>query len=162
MAAHRPVLCQSAKLWGIVAAPLPGNRTSRVKAAARWRIDRAWDFALQDDRLRAFTRRMREVCGEKCRGVGMSRLAKERVGFAVLDHLSQIHDQDAIGGATYDPQIMAYHQVGQRKFLLDFYQKIEQTALDGDIEPGCGFVGNNDARLQRQRPHDGQPTRLTA
>src|SRR5262249_12618827 len=46
--------------------------------------------------------------------------------------------------------------------LLQLAHQIQHLALDRDVEPGGGFIGDDERRLERQRPGDADAPGLTA
>src|SRR5271167_3585993 len=71
-------------------------RAARVKAAARWRVERARHLARENDLLAPLIGVARECCGKQRLGVGMFWCTGQGAGVAALDDLAEIHDHDRV------------------------------------------------------------------
>src|SRR6266480_2120534 len=79
---------------------------ARVKDAARRRIGRRWDVALQQDPLLASFRICDWDRGEQRLGVRHERLAVEVFGRCELDDFAQVHHGDTIGDVLDDREVV--------------------------------------------------------
>ena len=84
------------------------------------------------------------IGGQQRRGIGMFRLAIDLARRTALDDLPEIHDQDAVGHAADDIEIVADDEIGEVALALQPLQEVEQLALDSDVSP---------ARVLPRHPH---------
>jgi hypothetical protein len=72
---------------------LLGNRTERVKATPRRRIERTWNFSAQYDALAAaFANRIRDRdSGHQGMCARVKRIIEDEILFTVFDEASKIH-----------------------------------------------------------------------
>ncbi len=65
---------------------------------------------------------------------------------AQFDQIAGVHDGDAIGNVRYNGEIMRDEEHRQSEFAAKIVEQVENLLLDGDIERGRGFVGNQQLR----------------
>src|SRR4029453_2187326 len=53
-------------------------------------------------------------------------------------------------------------KVGQRELVLELLQQVDDLRLNGDVERRDGLVGDDEVRIDRQRPGDPDPLALPA
>src|SRR2546423_46612 len=70
------------------------ERAARVEATAGRRIQRARDFAADDQLVLGVVRRGRQGGREERLGVGMARVVAHLLAVADLDDLAEVHDRD--------------------------------------------------------------------
>ena len=92
--------------------------TARVELAARRRVYRARNFALQLGR-RFF--RIRVEVGnsrEQRLGIGMERLRKQFFCRRDLNNLAQLHDRNMVASVRHDGEVMGYEKKRKPQFSL--------------------------------------------
>ena len=92
----------------------------------------------------------------------MRRRREHRVRIADLDQPAEIHDADAVGDVAHDRQVVGDHQIAEPVLALQVVHQVQDLALDRDVKPGRGLVGDHQLRPQRQRPCHAHPPRLPA
>ena len=71
----------------------------------------------------------------------------ENVGLgAEFDQVAGVHDSDAIGYVRNDGEIVRDKKHRQSEFVAKVVEQVEDLLLDGDIEGGGGFVGDEELR----------------
>ena len=146
-----------------VAGALHEARAAGVEAAARRRIDRAGDVALEHDR----------VCGcgpgpgrpregrQQRRAVGVVGRV-EIVTVGRLDHLAEVHHVDLVGHPAHDVEVVGDEQVGEVELLLEVFEQVDDLGLHRHVEGGHRLVAHDQLRLEGERPGDADPLALAA
>ncbi len=81
-----------------------------MKAAAGWRIDRAWNVSGQDDTI-AFPAGRRDGNRRYQRArIRVLRARKNQFAVTYFDDHAQIHNRDPMGQMLHDGQVMADEQ----------------------------------------------------
>ncbi|MPM99548.1 hypothetical protein SDC9_146740 [bioreactor metagenome] len=62
-------------------------------------------------------------------GIGMFGICKKGGGGCDLHHLPQIQNHDSVADELHNPQVMTDEQIGQREFLLQFLEQIDDLRL---------------------------------
>ena len=91
--------------------------------------------------------------GEEAAGVGVLRRTKEVAGGGVLDDAAALHDSDVVrmwtGGLVTglgdDREVVGDEEHGQVVGAAEVREEGEDLGLDGDVEGGGGFVGDEEA-----------------
>src|SRR5215831_427663 len=73
---------------------------------------------------------------------------------SLLDLAACIHDNDALAGFGHHPEIMRDEDDRRPGFFLQLEDELEDLRLDGDIERGGRFVGDEQLRAAGQRHGD--------
>ena len=94
--------------------------------------------------------------------VGMGWVREDRLGFAHLDDLAQVHHRHAAADMAHQPQVVGDEQVGQLQALLQVHQQVDHLCLDRHVERRHRLVGDDELRLERQRPGQADPLPLAA
>ena len=87
-------------------------------------------------------------------GVRMQRLGEELLGRRLLDDPAQIHDGDVLADVAHHRQVVRDEQVGEPEILLQTHQQVENLRLDRDVERRDRLVGDDEVRLDGERPRD--------
>ena len=111
------------------------------------------------------TRRARAATGsgigdrvDQAARVRVRRPLVDVVGRADLDELAEVHDADRVGQVLDDGEVVRDDDVGQLVHPLQLAHQVEDLRLDRDVECRDGLVGDDQLRVQRERP--GQPDAL--
>ena len=64
----------------------------------------------------------------------MLRMSVDLIADARFDDFAQIHNRHSVRNVLYDGQIVGDEEVRKRELLLQFDQKIENLALNRNIE----------------------------
>ena len=86
----------------------------------------------------------------------------DRVGLALFDDPTAVHDRDPVGDAAHYPQIMRDEQQCKTQIALQVTQHIEDLSLHGYIERRNGFIADEQGWSNGQRPRDCNPLPLAA
>jgi hypothetical protein len=131
-------------------------RTARRKAAGARHL-RQWRH-LSGNRLQpAATPRQIGQCGEQHLRIGMARRREKGRAWRLLDDLPRIHHAHPGGHLRDDAQVVGDQQHARRALALQAPQKFQNLRLDGDVEGGRRFVGNQQTRIAGQRDGDHHP-----
>ncbi len=76
----------------------------------------------------------------------MLRCGKQVGQRAAFHHPPMVHDDDLVSHVGDHAQIMGDHQDGHPQFLLEIVHQFEDLGLDGHIQRGCRFVGDQQGR----------------
>lgn len=68
--------------------------------------------------------------------------AEQRVHRGLFGAASAVHDEHVVGDARHHAQVVRDHQDAQSAFLLEAGDQFEDLRLDGDVERGGRFVGD--------------------
>ena len=112
-----------------------GHRAARVKTAARRRVNWAGNIAFQD---RPFAQPgsfgVWHRNGRKQGfSVGMLGIFVKFVFGPDFNDFSQVHHGYPVADMANHAQIMGDEQIGQPKFILKFFQQVNDLGLDGNI-----------------------------
>ena len=88
--------------------------------------------------------------------VGVARVFEEGASVGGLDDASGVHHLHAVAKTGDDAEIVRDEDNGHAEFALHFADELENLGLDGDVERGGGFVGDEQLgfRDERHRDHD--------
>lgn len=87
---------------------------------------------------------------------------EDSIGFSLLDDFARAHHGDAVGHVPNNAEVVGDEEVAQTKALLQAREEIQNLRLHGDVEGRRGFVADDDARLDRKRPGNGDALALSA
>ncbi len=82
---------------------------------------------------------------------------EDAVGRALFHHLAAIHDHDPVGHLGDDAHVVGDEDHGHAHLVLQQSDQRQYLCLDGDVERGRGLVGDEQARLARERHRDHDP-----
>ena len=100
--------------------------------------------------------------GEKALRVVRLRVGEDLVRLSLLDDFARAHDGDAVGHVPNDAEVVRDEEVAQTEALLQARQEIQNLRLHGDVEGRRGFVADDEPRLHRERPGNGDALALSA
>ena len=148
--------CNFLKLGKLLRADTLSDRAARVETATGRRIQRRRRIASEDDALAGLLDiRIGHRHGRQQRlRVRMVRLAIERLPVRNLDHLTQIHNGNAIGDVLYDGQVVCDKQIRGTELVLQFLEQVQNLGLNGHIQSGYRLV-TDDADRRRTRADSG-------
>ena len=92
----------------------------------------------------------------------MVRLTIERLPVRNLNHLTQIHNGNAIGDVLYDGQVVGDKQIRGTELVLQFLEQVQNLGLNGNIQSGNRLVADNQLGLQRKSAGNADTLTLTA
>ena len=81
----------------------------------------------------------------------MPRVLVELPGGGHLDNLTAIHHQDPAAALGDHPEVVGDQDESHVPLLLEALDLLHHLGLHGDIQSGCGFVGNDHFRVAGQR-----------
>ncbi len=79
---------------------------------------------------------------EKGTGVGVLGGAEKFFNGALLDEFSFEHNQNTIGKIGDDAEVVGDEEDGHAELITEIAKEIENLGLDGDIEGGGRFIGD--------------------
>ena len=87
----------------------------------------------------------------------------EEVGLGADFHGSaEIHHDDVVGHVLDHRQVVADEEIGKAEPFLKIDQKVQDLALDREVEGGDGFIQHQHLRFQHQRASNGNALALAA
>ena len=78
-------------------------------------------------------------------------------GGALLDDPAEVEDGNALAGLRHEPEVVADEHDGQRPFLAQREQEIEDLGLNGHVEGGGRLVGDDEIRFRAERRREHHP-----
>lgn len=100
--------------------------------------------------------------GQQALGIGVLRPAEQQ-GAPVLFHAAPLaHDRHVIRQAAHDIQVMGDEQQSHAHFLLQLLQQLQDLRLNGHVEGGGGFVGDQQLGPGQHRHGDHHPLAFAA
>ena len=114
---------------------------------------------------------MRSRCGvrigdrhgrEQRLGVRVDRPLVELLRRRELDDLAEVHHRDAVGDVADDAEVVGDEDVGQRELVLEVVEQVDDLGLDRHVERRDGLVGDDQARVERERARDADALALAA
>src|SRR6476646_5784579 len=139
MAGRRVTWGDLSESWPRSAAELHDVRTARVEAAAGRRVAGAWHIADQRKKLSLACSHFRNG-GEQRLRVGMARRRKQGASVPNLDDLSQMHRRDPVADVPDNAEVVRDEQIGERQFVSQILEQVEDLRLDRDVERGHRLV----------------------
>ena len=89
-------------------------------------------------------------------------VAVEVFGGRHLADLAGVHDADAVGVSGDDSEVVGDHEERRPELLGEVFHQLEDLGLDGDVERGRGFVGDQEARVAAEGDGDHDALSLSA
>src|SRR4029434_8607131 len=132
-----------------------GERTARMEAAARRRGQWTRDLTGKDHFFALFIGVRRQGCGEEALAIRMEWFYPQLLAGGEFDNFAEIHDCHRGAQVQDGGQVMCNEQIADTKLLLEILQQIHNLGPDRYIERRHGLVEDNQARVQRQGPRDG-------
>ena len=80
----------------------------------------------------------------------------------LLHHASPAHDHDAVAQAAYDRQVVGYEYRRGVLPAADVHEQPQDLGLGGDVQRAGDLVAQQDIRLHRHGPGDGEALALAA
>ena len=92
----------------------------------------------------------------------MVRLAIERLPVRNLDHLTQIHNGNAIRNVLYDGEVVSNEEISSAELILKLLQQVQNLGLNGNVKCRDRLVADNQLGLQRKCAGNADTLTLTA
>ena len=85
----------------------------------------------------------------------MQRVVEQARDRRFLDDAAGIHHQHAVGGLGHHAHVVGDDDDRHAELVAQVHHQVEDLRLDGDVERGGGFVGDQQARAagERDRQH---------
>ena len=170
--ANSPALRQATNRPGATSAQLRAFRSrqsrggvaaARMERAARRRIGRVGDLALEDDAVLGRARHRRRRGRQQRLGVGMQRRARRAPRSRPPRRCAPRYITATRSlTCSHHRQIVRDEQVGQPEPLLQVEQQVQDLRLDRDVERRDRLVGHDELGVQRQRAGDADALALAA
>ena len=137
---------------------------SGVEVAAGRRVRRARHVTGQDDPLAAaLDDRVRDRhCRQQGDRVGMERAIVQIDGGRRFDEAAQVHNGYPVADVADDREVVGDEQVGQLELVLEAFEQVDDLGLDRDVQGADRFVGDDQIRVECQRPGNADPLALAA
>ncbi len=87
---------------------------------------------------------------------------EQLLGCGGFDDPSKIHHRHGVADVFDHCEIVGYENVRKAESLAQLDQQIEDLRLNRDVERRDRFIGDDQARAQRERPGDTDALALTA
>src|SRR5262249_28050962 len=137
---------------------------TRVEATARGEVDGARQIALEDDALASLldTWIGNGYGGEQRRGVGVQRIAIDRVPVRYLHDLAKVHHGNPRRDMAHHAQVVRDEQICQAHLLLQPRHEIEDLGANRHIQGAHWLIGDDEFRLCADGAGDGDALPLAA
>ncbi len=99
---------------------------------------------------------------EQVAGVLLLRPGEDIGQRAGLDHPAAVHDGDRVGDLAHHRQVVGDEQHGHAELGLEIADERQDLLLDGHVQGGGRFVGNEQGRPAGERHGDDHPLALAA
>ena len=134
------------------------------RIARRAAIAHAQIFGAQQDRRIVTGRRqfLQLVRRQQFARVGVAGRGEYRMRVAPFQHFAAAQHQQSLRIGAHQRQVVADQQQGQVLFAAQIVEQVQDVAGDARVERGSRFVGDQHARLRRQRQCDGDALALAA
>ena len=90
-------------------------------------------------------------------GVLVTGIVENLIHRAPLADPAGVHDNDLVAHIGDHAQVVGNHDDGHAHFLLQVLHQLQNLGLNGHVQSGGGFIGNQDVRLTGQRHGDHHP-----
>ena len=141
--------------------PLPADgadeRAARREGASRRALPRlGWRPADGGEARRFLFGHLRDR-GEEAARIGVHRVREERIDRRVLDHRAGIEDDDAVGEAGEEGEVVGDPDDRHAEALAERLHEVDDLRLDGDVEGGGRLVGDEELRVAGEAHGDHHP-----
>jgi hypothetical protein len=119
------------KPWRLAPAYFDRLGASWVEGATAGLIDQRWRAARNALTRRFISKSRQRVDQMLC--VGMEWVVKDLLGGGLFDDFPGVHDADAIGDISLDAHIVGYQDDRVLQFILNIFQKLNNTSLDNNV-----------------------------
>ena len=93
---------------------------------------------------------------------GCSGCVVQVLGGRLLDQRAEVHHADPVGDVPDHREVVGDDQVGQAELVLQVLQQVDHLGLHRDVQRGHRLVGDDQVRVDRQRPGDADALPLAA
>lgn len=162
MAIRRVAIAKVYRFREFLFADVHRERAAGMERAAGRRVGRTWHITRQDDAFFDFPRVGHRNGRHQSLGVRMLWRFEQFFRIRHFDDFPEVHDRHFVGHVLDDAQIVRDEQVGQVELFLQVEQKIDDLRLHRDVERRYGFIGDDEVRLQDDRPRDSDALALSA
>src|SRR5262249_42768364 len=100
--------------------------------------------------------------GEQGPGVRVRRVGEDLGGRAAFHDPSAVHDHDVVGQGPGDGQVVGDEDVADVQLVAQFAEEVDHLCLDGDVQGGDRFVGDDELRLDGEGSGDAHALTLAA
>ena len=80
----------------------------------------------------------------------------------MLDDPAQVHHRDVAADVAHHGEVVRDEEVRQAELVLEAHHQVQHLRLDRDVERRDGLVGDDELRLDGERPGDTDPLPLPA
>src|SRR3990172_1091709 len=135
-----------------------------MEPAARRRVNRARGLAGKYEPISLpLAHRVGNGHGrQKGPGVRVKRGPVKLVSRRHLYYLARIHHRYTVADVAHRREVVRDEEVGQPKPVLQLLQQVDDLRLDGDVEGRERLITDEELRLHRQGPSDGDALPLSA
>ncbi len=92
--------------------------------------------------------------GQQVAGIGLRRRAEQGRGRGLFHLAARLHHDHAVGHFGHDAHVVGDQDDRGAKLALQVAQQVQHLALNGHVQRGGGFVGDQHLGAQRQRHGD--------
>src|SRR5688572_9059900 len=85
-------------------------------------------------------------------GIRMLRVAEEAGGLGHFDDAPEVHDGGPAADMLNEPQVVGDEEIGEPELFLQLEEQIHHLRLNRHIERRYRLVGNDERRIERERP----------
>jgi hypothetical protein len=134
----------------------PGlERASRSQSRGAIRFSES-PFVSSSKRIQLGDRMKQQPC------VRVQGLPKEVVSPGHFHDFSEIHHRNPIADVFDNPKVVRNEEIRQAELVAQIHQKVKDLGLYGNIERGNGLIGDDQFRMEGDRPGNSDPLALSA
>ena len=89
-------------------------------------------------------------------------MREDLFGGSRLQHPSQMQHANPVGDVFDHGQVVGDEQVRRSRFLLDVLHQVDHLGLDGNVQSGNAFIGDDQFRVHDKGPCDADTLPLSA
>jgi hypothetical protein len=99
---------------------------------------------------------------EKTPGVLVNRVGQQLAGGRLLNHLTRIHHGDPVRQLGHEGQVVRDEDHREAELLTQLVEQVDDLLLNGHVQRGRRFVGQDQGGVSSQRHGDENTLTLTA
>lgn len=164
VASHSMVVSDIAEFRIHALADIDRERAACMETAPLRRVDGTRHIANEDNTLAlVFNRGVGDGDGrEQGFGVWMQGVGVKRIAIRQFDDLAKVHNGNTVGNVPHDGKVMRDKKIGEIEFRLQFFEKVDDLRLNGNVECADRLVADDEVGLDGERSRNSNTLALTA
>ena len=130
---------------------------ARMKAASARRMQGSGYRTRNDLEARAFDSAGTRYRLQQTSGVRVERVAEQLSRVRLFHRAGRVENRHVVGVLGHHAEVMSDQDHGEPQTFLKFLDEVQDLRLNSDVERRGRFVGDQQARIARQRHRDHHP-----